>query len=65
MKKFSFFLIVLLLTRVGTTYAAPDTTKGLDIQNFFLGSSFPSARNSKCSVFSLLLLSLVTTCREN
>ena len=39
MKKFSFFLIVLLLTRVGTTYAAPDTTKGLDIQNFFLGSS--------------------------
>ncbi|CAB4331352.1 MAG: hypothetical protein F2690_00700 [Actinobacteria bacterium] len=39
MKKFSFFLIVLLLTRVGTTYASPDTTKGLDIQNFFLGSS--------------------------
>ena len=45
MKKFSFFLIVLLLTRVGSTYASPDTTKGLDVQNFFLGGGATSNVN--------------------
>ena len=39
MKKFSFFLLILLLTRVGTTYAAPNNGTTLDFQNFFLGSS--------------------------
>ena len=39
MKKFSFFLLILLLTRVGTTYAAPNDGTTLDFQNFFLGSS--------------------------
>jgi hypothetical protein len=39
MKKFSFFLLILVLTRVGTTYAAPNNGTTLDFQNFFLGSS--------------------------
>jgi len=39
MKKFSFFLLILLLTRVGTSYAAPNDGTTLDFQNFFLGSS--------------------------
>ena len=39
MKKFSFFLLILLLTRVGTTYAAPNDGTTLDFQNFFLGNS--------------------------
>ena len=39
MKKFSFFLLILLLTRVGTTYAAPNNGTTLDFHNFFLGSS--------------------------
>ena len=34
MKKFSFFLLILLLTRVGTTYAAPNNGTTLDFQNF-------------------------------
>jgi len=39
MKKFSFFLLILVLTRVGTTYAAPNDGTTLDFQNFFLGNS--------------------------
>jgi hypothetical protein len=39
MKKFSFFLLILLLTRVGTSYAAPNDGTTLDFQNFFLGNS--------------------------
>ena len=39
MKKFSFFLLILLLTRVGTSYAAPNDGTTLDFQNFFLGDS--------------------------
>jgi len=44
-KKFSFFLLILVLTRVGTTYAAPNNGTTLDFQNFFLGSSAKSNVN--------------------
>jgi hypothetical protein len=38
MKRFSFFLIVLLITRIGTSYAAPNAG-AFNIQNFFLGQN--------------------------
>jgi len=38
MKKFSFFLLVLLISRIGFAYASPGSSQVLNIQSFFLGN---------------------------
>ena len=45
MKKFSFFLIILLLTRIGTSFADTTTSSQAQIQNFFLGNSVSNNGN--------------------
>jgi hypothetical protein len=44
-KKFSFFLIILLLTRIGTSFADTTTSSQAQIQNFFLGNSVSNNGN--------------------
>jgi len=53
-KKFSFFLIILLLTRIGTSFADTTTSSQAQIQNFFLGSSV--AKNGNLNQVLALLV---------